>query len=156
MRLRLAVNSCSATSSLCLARLQCVMVCAPIVTSGSSAKDFSSSQDMQSSRAIAASSTPWRSHSADISRRTSCSPGRARSQSCNRSKAACLADGEAASRRIALPPISTSIEAALAITRSSVTHHNRPVPSAKSLATYTVQGASNSRKTGNAKSRLSR
>ena len=34
------------------------MVCAPIVTSGSSAKDFSSSQDMQSSRAIAASSTP--------------------------------------------------------------------------------------------------
>jgi hypothetical protein len=32
MRSRLAVSSCSATSSLCLARLQCVMVCEPIVT----------------------------------------------------------------------------------------------------------------------------
>ena len=34
-------------------------------------KDFSSSQDMQSSRQIAPSSTPWRAHSADTSRWTS-------------------------------------------------------------------------------------
>ena len=41
-----------------LARLQCVMECAPMETRGSSANSFSSSQDMQSSRQIAASSTP--------------------------------------------------------------------------------------------------
>ncbi len=50
-------------------------VCAPIVTSGSAANDFSSSQDMQCSRQIAVSSTPWRAHSALNSRCRSCSPG---------------------------------------------------------------------------------
>jgi len=34
-----------------------------------------------------------------------------------------------------VPPTGTSIEEALAIARSSATHHSRPVPSAKSLAT---------------------
>ena len=76
------------------------MVCAPIVTSGSSANAFSSSQDMQRSRPIAVSSTPWRAHSAAISRCRSCSPGRLRSQSCSRSKAACLAAGVEVSRRV--------------------------------------------------------
>ena len=65
----------------------------------------------------------------------SCSPGNARSQSCMRSNAACLAAGVEASRRVVTPPIRTSIEDALAIARSSATHHSRPVPSAKSLVT---------------------
>ena len=81
------------------------------------------------------SSMPWREHSAEISRWRSCSPGSARSQSCIRSKAACLAAGVEVSRLVGTPPIGTSIEQALAITRSSATHHSRPVPSAKSLAT---------------------
>ena len=131
------------------------MVCAPIVTSGSSAKDFSSSQDMQSSPQIAASSTPWRAHNAVTSRCRSCSC-RVRIQSCRRSKAVCLAEALEVSRRTVLPPIMASTEGAFAITLSSATHHSRPVPSAKSLVTKTVKGAAYSRITGSAQSRLSR
>ena len=81
------------------------------------------------------SSTPCLAQSAEISRCRSCSPGRLRSQSCSRSKAACFAAGVEVSRRVAMPPIGTSIEEALAITVSSAIHHSRPVPSAKSLVT---------------------
>ena len=105
MRARLIAISWPAIASLCLARLQWLMVWAPIVTSGSSANGFSSSHDMQSSRQIAFSSTPWRAQSALTSRRISCSPGNARIQSCSRSNAACLASIVAASRRTATPPI---------------------------------------------------
>ena len=90
---------------------------------------------MQSSRAIGVSSTSYRVQSAEISRCMSCSVGRVRSQSCMRSKATCFAAGVEASRRVAVPPIGTSIEDAFAIAFSSATHHNRPVPSAKSLVT---------------------
>ena len=90
MSARLVVSSRSAVSSLCLARLEWVMVCAPIVTSGSAANAFSSSQDMQSSRAIAALVDAIAGAQRDISRATSCSFGNARSQSCSRSKAACF------------------------------------------------------------------
>ena len=57
-----------------------------------------------------------------------------------RSKAACFAAGVEASRRVVTPPIGTSIADALAITRSSATHHNRPVPSAKSLVDVDGEG----------------
>ena len=58
IRTLLAAISCAAISSLCLARLQWVMVCAPIVSSGSSASAFNSSQDRQRSRHSAGMSMP--------------------------------------------------------------------------------------------------
>ena len=81
------------------------------------------------------SSMPWREHSAETSRCRSWSPGSVRSHSWIRSKAACLAAGVEVSRLVGTPPIGTSIEQALSMTRSSPIHHSRPVPSAKSLAT---------------------
>ena len=50
---------------------------------------FSSSQDMQRSRQIAAWSTPWRAHSAPISRCRSCSCSRAASRAGGHTRPAC-------------------------------------------------------------------
>ena len=58
IRARLTAISWEAISSVCFARLQWVIECAPKPARGSSANDFNSSQDMQSSRQIAVSSTP--------------------------------------------------------------------------------------------------
>ena len=124
IRARLVAISWLAISSVCLARLQWVMVCAPMVTSGSSANGFNSSQDMQSSRQIAASiDAMMRAERADLAGQIVAARQGAQPVVQPRRTRPAWPPASRYRGGSATPPIVASIEEALAITISSAIHH---------------------------------